>query len=358
MWDRIARNPIESTRLVHALIGFERQPPIPTGRQGVELLSKEVNRMIVLALEDGSKTRRDLERWTVANSRDTVATHVNVLLEAGVVAAEQGRGAARAVKLAATRSGRALAEVIHLGIAWLARHPRPEVREHSDLGWRTFAYVGRAWEQGLVDRLVRAPQGMALGDLLPDVSSDARERLLVAMQGAGLIEVSEPRSAGGQAGRRRAYITDAARLAIGPLAAIGRWEHVFGYGDGELTAIDAVVALEAALPLVRLPDGASGAVALTVDAGPRAGSGPRVGTVWATLRRGRVTEYGEGRPPKPAQAWARGGFDAWFAAVMDGRRTALQLGGERALAKAVVAQLHEKLYAYAGRRQPVRVWTG
>jgi hypothetical protein len=61
-----------------------------------------------------------------------------------------------------------------------------------------------------------------------------------------------------------------------------------------------------------------------------------------------VAASGSGRPPRPADTWARGTIGQLMATVIDHRRDGICAAGERPLGRAVVDALHTRLYRRYG----------
>jgi len=221
---------------------------------------------------------------------------------------------------------------------WFGAYPGGGLE--PSVGWRAFADLGELWRLGVVEWVVRCQP--ATGDLscLPSaVDPGQAAEMLEATEEAGTVVRGR-----GPDGRLCIRLTPWAAQAIGPLALIARWERRRRPPQAAPIEVgDALVALLAAVPLVRLPAEAGGTFTLTAEMERRAGEERRSGTVWVRLRRGRAVVLGEGVPPEPAIGWASGSFDGWLAAALDGRPRRLRIDGRDPAAIASVGALVAEL---------------
>jgi DNA-binding HxlR family transcriptional regulator len=315
-----------------------RRPPIASAALGLGLISRGLNRDLLRELAAGPQTRPAVTARLHAG-QTRVYERLRELRAARLVEAE---AVGRAPLYRLTASGRALLSLAAAVESWFALHPSGALE--SSVGWRAFADVGEAWRSGLIEWIVRlAPSDLDVARGLPGYEGRRLAEVLAAMGEAGMVD--RRRRADGSAHYRAAPWT---ARAIGPLAALARWEERFDPPGGASIAVeDAVVAILASLPLVRLGEEALGIYTLTVEAGRGAAGARRTGTVWVRLRHGRAVAVGEGRPPRPADGWTGGSFEAWLAAVLDGSGRAVRPAGRDAAAietvAAVVDQLHVQL---------------
>lgn len=107
---------------------------------------------------------------------------------------------------------------------------------------------------------------------------------------------------------------------------------------------DGVGALCATLPLIRLYDQVDAILEFTVtgDGHPQSPAG----RLWARLQAGRVMRCGLGSAPEAATIRAQGSVEAWMAAVLDCRPSALSASGRAHLGIKVVRELHARLYSH------------
>lgn len=314
-----------------------RRAPIASARQGLDLLKKELNRQILTALAGkGPMTVEELVSWLLLRGRSAAEGHLEELLEAGALERCE-RDGETAYRL--TAAGRGLVKVVDVATAWLLAHPKRPLDESSPIAWRAFAALADAWQSAILEWIVRrAPSEGEIANGIAGLSPRELRKQLRRLRGAGLIERRK-----GREGSERSRLTDWGRRGIGVLAMAAAWEQAFVEDRVPIATADAVAALLGTLPLVRLPQDVSGLCTFTASVEPGDDSRPRAAMVWAKVRHGRVVGCGEGAPGREADAWVSGAFSAWLAAVIDGK-DALERGGDREFAAAVVSQLHLQLF--------------
>lgn len=317
-----------------------RRGEIAAAREGLSLLRSELNREVVSALAGrGPMTTSDLRAWLVVGSSSTIGKCVDELLQASVLRVRRGR----VHEFALTTAGHELAELVEWVDAWLASHPRRDIAR-SSVGGRALRAAADGWRAAILDRVLRSPP--RVGDLTREPDGVSRRRLksdLATLVGAGVLELRMTRE-----GVQRYRATEWGRRFVGLVVAVARWERShLGERAAPFEIDDMLLALVAALPLLRIPESHRGHCTLTVELGSGVPTAQRAGGVWANFGPGRVLNFGEGAAPRPPVAWASGPVDAWFAALVDGRSEALRSGGDDALfAKSVIEELHRRLLGY------------
>lgn len=315
-----------------------RRPPIASAECGIALLSHGLNRDIMGELaEEGPLTRPALAARLHASPTKIHECLAN-LREAGVVTV---CSRSKANEYGVTKSGRRLHAATAIITRWFRARPGRALT--PSVGWRAFADFGESWRMVFVEWIVRcAPTAEDLAAGFDGYNEHQLAETLDTMREAGMVMVRKERN-----GRARYRLTPWAARAIGILAAISRWEQEFGPpGSAAIEVDDAIVAILATLPLVRLDEEVAGVCTFAAEAERDQQLERRLGTVWARVRRGRVVDLGEGAPPGEAVGWAGGPFSAWLAAALDGR-AALRCDGRTPagikLVSGVVAQVHAQL---------------
>lgn len=330
-----------------------QKSPSAGSRFGVGLLRSELTREVLAALADKGMTQGELKGWLVLASGSTLHRHLAELSRVGLISKARTPGEPRRTVYRLTEAGGGLVEVMGAVEAWIGRHPRRADELAGPVGWRAFLAFAEAWASGLLPTLLERPCGEP--ELLGALDGPAGEKLrreIRALLGAELLA----RTRRGGVGPKRLALAPWSRLGFGPFATLLRWERShFGSRAAPIRAEDGATALVACLPVLRLHHRLNGACALAVEGDGERGSEDRgASAVWATVRAGLVT----GCLPQPADlapdAWARGGIDTWFAAVLDAKPRQLQLGGDEALAVALLAELHRYLCVAEG---PVKLST-
>lgn len=316
-----------------------RRPPIASAERGIELLSHGLNRDILKELvEQGALTRVALAARLHTGS--TKLYECLKTLRAAEVVTVTRHG--KALEYEVTESGRQLHAATVIVTRWFRAHPGRPL--DPSVGWRAFADLGRSWRMVLVEWIVRRePTVEEVAEGFDGFDEQQLAETLEAMGHADMVELRK-----GRDGRPRYRLTPWAARAIGILAALARWEQRFRPpGSAAIEIDDAVVAILATLPLIRLPETATGTCTFTAEVENGRQADPRFGMVWTRIRRGRAVDIGEGAPPGPADGWAAGAFSSWIAAVLDGRENALRHDGRGeagiGLVTSVVAQFHAQL---------------
>lgn len=316
-----------------------RRPPITSAQRGLELLSHGLNRDIIRELvERGPSSRAALIARLHASSTKLYEC-LKALRAAEVVEIRRRR---RVPEYAITASGRRLQEGMAVVLRWFDEHPQG--RLDPSVGWRAFADLATLWRLGIVEWIVRCAPGVAeLADGFGGLDEQHLKETFDGMILAGALELRK-----GHDRRRRYRLTPWAAQAITVFAFIARWEHDFEpSGSTPIVVDDAVVAILATLPLVRVPDHHTGIFTLAAEVEPDDEAERRVAMVWARVQRGRVTDVGEGAPPEPPVGWVTGTFSDWLSSGLDGQVTALRFDGTgeagAELVVAIVVEGHRQL---------------
>ena len=220
---------------------------------------------------------------------------------------------------------------------WLGRSPRGQIALEGAAARAPVKALTDCWSAGILRALAVTPLGLTeLDGLIAGLTYPTLERRLAAMRRAGLLEPCPRR------GRNPYTVTAWLRQAIAPLLAAARWERSWQPAATEpITRIDVEAALLLALPLLELPAGVSGSCRLAGELEGRCG---RMAGVVVALAGGRVTALSSRLRGEPG-ASATGPARDWLRAVIEGEPRLLRLEGDRGLALAVVAGLHDALFA-------------
>jgi len=303
----------------------------------LRLIGYPVVRQVLADL--GRRSRRPSEidlGWRVDIS--TFHRRAPELLAVGAITRRTVPGPPRQVFYSLGPTG---AELCALIDGWLALLPSARRTD-----WRGPISFGEAWAAGVTQALLDGPLGlpeieMSVHLARPGVTGHQIRRLLRNGRGAGFLLSEAPR------GQERYRLADRGRYAVGELATSTRFERLNMPETAAPIVVDDVVdALRAHLPLLDLPAGLEGVCEFAVVADPGRRNG--VALAWAEVANGRVVASGSGRPPRPADTWARGTIGQWMATVIDHRRDRIGAAGERRLGRAVVDALHTRLYRRYG----------
>jgi DNA-binding HxlR family transcriptional regulator len=306
------------------------------GAEVLRLIGYPVVRQVLADL--GRRSRRPSE--IDFGRRVDVSTfhrHAPELLAVGAITRRAVPGPPRQVFYSLGPTG---AELCALIDGWLALLPSAQPTD-----WRGPIGFGEAWAASVTQALLDGPLGlpeieMSVHLARPGVTGHQIRRLLRNGRRAGFLLSEAPR------GQERYRLAARGRYAVGELAASTRFERLNMPETAIPIAVDDVVdALRAHLPLLELPAGLEGVCEFAVVGDPGRRDG--VALAWAEVGHGRVVASGYGRPPRPADTWARGTIGQWMATVIDHRPDGIRAAGERPLGRAVVDALHTPLRTHA-----------
>lgn len=305
--------------------------------RGLDLLRSDSNRLILAALRRRPSTEAELRGWLALRGSGKLRRHLQALAAARAIERRAVRRVERRVEYRLTDLGDALLEVSADVERWFERHPDRGEEAWGAVGWRAFGALIDAWVGGVVKLLAQAPRTAAELLAATGISSARLNLDLVALGGVGVI-----RAAGGT--NPTYALTRWGVLGVGALALACQRLRSVDQRSSPLTVEDVLTGLAAMLPLARLPWSVSGACALTVEPEAGEGSVARAGALRAEVRAGSV-DVGAAAAGQPApDAWLRGSAGDWLVAVVTGRTSALQVGGDRDLAHSLLAAVRAAVY--------------
>lgn len=221
---------------------------------------------------------------------------------------------------------------------WLQSAPRGPVPFDSTEAEEAVAALAEGWSTGVIHALAHAPLTFReLRDAVDRMRRRALRRHLSAMVDLGLVETGPSDGDGVVYG-----ITDWLRAGLPPLIAAARLERRDPKeGMAPIDALDVEAAFLLSLPLLELPRELSGVCRLGVnleddDRSPLTG-------VTARIDQGRVVSCHPGLD-RPADAWAAAPAGDWLDTVIEPDAKAVRTGGDRWLARALLATLHKTLF--------------
>jgi hypothetical protein len=222
---------------------------------------------------------------------------------------------------------------------WLRNRPEGPLEIGPDSG-EAMASLICCWSATLIHALAREPLTLAELDraVAPIEDRDVVEEHVEAMARVGHIEVLT------SGGETRYALTDWLREGIAPLAAAARMEvHYPEEGIAPPDILDVETAFQLALPLLTLPPNLRGSCALGVRLPAEQ---PLMVGATAHVDRGRVVSSSTLLEENP-QTWATGSPRDWLDTLVEPSVGRIEVGGDVRIAKALIASLHEKLFAQA-----------
>jgi DNA-binding HxlR family transcriptional regulator len=293
------------------------------------------------ALAEEPRTLVDLRRVAGSPPPTTLRGHLRRLTEIGVVKRRHAEHSHTHVEFELADSGRELLGAAATLQAWLTESPEGPLTLGNANAKGAVKALAEGWSTGMIRALASKPLTLTeLDRLITDVSYPSLERRLEAMRMVGQIEPVASK------GRGTPYVvTDWLRRAIAPIIAAVHWEQMqLPSETPAITKIDVEAAFMMVIPILRLAPELSGRSLLAVNmngAGKR-----RLAGVMVELEEGRIascTTRLEGEPV----AEAIGSATDWIRAVTDPEPERLEITGDRRLAVAYVAAIHEVLFGAA-----------
>lgn len=311
-----------------------------TGAYALSLLSAPINMHALTALAEEPRTLVDLRRVAGSPPPTTLRGHLRRLTEIGVVERRPAAHSHTSVEFGLADSGRELLAAAATLQAWLTQAPEGPLTLGNANAKGAVKALAEGWSTGMIRALASKPLTLTeLDRLIADVSYPSLERRLEAMRMVGQIEPVASK------GRGTPYVvTDWLRRAIAPIIAAVHWEQMqLPSQVPAITKIDVEAAFMMVIPMLRLGPELSGASRLAVDMN---GDKARLAGVMVELQEGRVascTTRMEGEPV----AEAIGSATNWIRAVTDPEPERLEIVGNRRLATAHVAAIHDVLFGAA-----------
>lgn len=305
----------------------------------LKLLGNGANGPILMALGPRSLRTKKLTEKVPTYAPRTVYRHARKLAELGLVDREEVAGVPSTVIHCLSPAGR---DLYHLVDSY-AKASLPWVTgPGSGEGlWTVCGLLGEMWTYGWIEELGQG--GRSATDLAEATAEMTFHQ--VSRRTHQLLSWSLLYESPGKGHRKRYQMCDQTRHAMALMAGLGRWrqQHVEGEEEGGLTVGEMTTALRASLPLLQLPEHQERSIKLGI-----------VGTTGLDGQRGsdtltvHVSAGGGVRcvKAKPSEdAWAIGTVDTWFAALLDGDRGRMRVGGDLDFVDDCLKRVHEVLWA-------------
>jgi DNA-binding HxlR family transcriptional regulator len=303
----------------------------------LRLLSTGATGEILLALGTGPLRTNELTNRVPGYTARTIYRYTGKLADLEIIDREVERGPPSKVTHTLTDPcGRELCDLVER-FADVSLERLPDGRIDA-LDWAGLNLLSDMWEAGLVEALSCSPQSpSALSRGHSRLSYHQIARRARLFQAAGLIS-----ELGEDGHPRMLALTEKSRRAMALIAGIGRWRHhhVIAEDEEGMTALEMATLLRTALPLVESPEHVG--QSLRMDVRHRDGTNQGDIAVWAETRPEGIVTYAGG--PESVDGWVRGEVSGWIPALLDGDHSQLKLGGEEAVARTCVVQLHETLW--------------
>jgi DNA-binding HxlR family transcriptional regulator len=308
------------------------------GTQVLKLLSTAINVHVLRALAEGPRSLIDLRIEVGSPPQTTMRAHLRTLADTEVVIRHRQTDFPSPVELELTAAGEELLGVAQVLDNWLPRAPGGPLELGTSAAKSAVRALIGGWANSIIRALAARPLSLSeLNELISGISYPSLERRLTAMRLAGQIE----RTVGD--GRGTPYaVTRWLREAIAPLAAAARWERTWAPAQTTpIRTLDVEAAFLLAIPLLRLPDEATGTCRLAVQVG--GDNGERLAGVVVGVSAGEIVSCVASVHGK-ADAWVSGSAAAWLRAVIEADARGLEIGGDSELGRGLLDCLHRALF--------------
>jgi DNA-binding HxlR family transcriptional regulator len=307
------------------------------GAEAMALLAAPLNVQILKALRTEPFPLRELRHAIGSPPQSTMRLYLRTLCGTGVVERRARREFPTSVDYAIAPPGQGLLQVGEVLERWLGQSPDGP----PELGSVAARNVIRPLIEGWSTNIVRALAGRSLSlteldRLIPRVSYPSLERRLGALRIVGLVEGHRA-----EGGATPYTATSWLRRAVAPLIAAMAWERrFFPESSPAIGRLDIEAAFLLALPLMELPKEVTGKCRLAVEV--QRGASPVLAGVLVCVEDGKVTSCSP-RLTGEVEGWVSGSPRAWLRRLDGTRGQELELGGDPALAEALVGGLQRTL---------------
>ena len=304
-----------------------------SGAQTLLLLAAPINVLILKTLASGPQQQTELRRLAGTPAQTTMRAQLRKLAAFGVIERHRRNRFPGALEFELTPSGRSLLLVADTLSGWLAGAPNGPLALGGASAKPVVKALAEAWSTTMLRALAAGPLSLTeLDRVIGSLSYPSLERRLAAMRLAGQVEARTGD------GRGRPYaLTDWLRQGVAPLAAAIHWERRhLARSTAPIAPLDIEAAFLLAVPLLRLPVELSGSCRLAVVL--QSSKGPRLAGVAVEVEAGQIVSSSTRLRGHP-DAWALGSAGGWLGAVTEGERDGLELGGDTAVAQALLENM-------------------
>jgi len=297
---------------------------------------------ILFALDPRALRTKKLTERIPTYAPRTIYRHARRLTELELVDREEIPGVpSTVIHSLSDPAGKDLVQLID-AYAKVTLPPHADPRtDHSF--WGSLDLIGEMWGYGWIEVLSFGGHSVTdMTELTKGMTFHQVTRRLHQLVSWGLVYESTTR---GQ--RKRYQLSDRTRKATALITGLGRWrqQHVLGGREGGLNVNEMATVLRTSLPLLELPGHRDTNIQLGI-VGTAGSNGDRASeTLMARVSPSGSVRCVKGKPT--SDAWALGSVDTWLAALLDGDRGRLRVGGDLDFVDHCLKQLYETLWAPA-----------
>ena len=315
------------------------------GAPALLLLATPLSVSTLRALADGALPQVDLRRALGSPAQTTLRAQLKKFTEFGLIGRQRRSRFPSAMTVELTPAGQEMIEVVDVLEAWLEAGPVERMALSDRRAKPTIRALAEAWSTTILRAIAAGPRSLTeLDRLIAGINYPALERRLVALRAAGLVRIAQDSSERGVP----YAVTEWLRQSVGPLAAAARWEARHREGRvAPLGPLDMEAMFLLAVPLVELPQDISGSCRLTAEipAPPQS----RLVGVDVVVENGRIASCSTLLDGAPG-AWASGSKSAWLDAIVTGDAGCIEVGGNGAFTRSLLAQLHTATLSRIGEK--------
>jgi DNA-binding HxlR family transcriptional regulator len=306
----------------------------------LSLLSVPLNVHLLTALEGEELALADLSRAVGHPPATTLRSYLKALADLGVVERRQELDFPGTVAYSLTRAGERILLTASALQNWLREAPDGPIGLGDPAAKSAIKALTEGWDATIIRVLAARPLALTeLAKLITSISYPTLERRLAALRRSGQLQARR----NGNGSRGTPYeVTDWLRHAAAPLAAAVAWEREWAPGQTKaMSRIDVEALFLLAIPLLDLPEDLSGRCRLAVEM-RTAGAQPEYAGAVVTVEAGRPISW-VSRLEGNSDARAGGTVSAWLDWLSGHSEPVLELGGDSALARAVLETLRQNL---------------
>lgn len=289
----------------------------------------------MLALEKGPLRTMRLAGRLPQYAPRTIYRQTAKLARAGLVERSEEDGIPATVRYRLTPAGRGLCRLLRSHTRVIAGEGQAPAMD-----WATCTdlyLLAEAWEMGWIEELSsRGGTATEMAGVTAGFTFHQVARRLQLLRSHGLLGESRMRGRG-----HRYQLTDRARRDVGSLLALARWgrRRLPGESAANATVPEVVAGLKALVPLVRVPASPDRCVELGIagNLGEEGTKGTR--TLIAAIDADGLACIDGG--DHEGDGWAIGTANTWLAAILDGSRGRMRVGGDLLLVDSFLRQLEE-----------------
>jgi len=314
------------------------ETPVAAGSRVLRLLAADPSAAIVSAVAEGPLRSGRLKEALPTHSPRTLYRRLEELERLGALERQRLNVSPPAIAYELTApAGRDLLDIVEGPVAgWLRLHARERLGERTSA---SLSLLAEAWETQIFHGLSCDERSLTEIGEETELTHHQAGRRAKRLAAAGILDRET-----GKDRITRYLLSDLGRLGAGVIGAAARWEETYLAGSmGDPLELDDCTALLAgALALPRLQPYSGSVLGVTVEAEPNGNGSSRVASLWAEVGEAGAVACGFGPAPNP-NAWAHGSVAAWLAALIDGKRGTLRVGGDHALIDTHLTRLHARL---------------